>query len=130
MLAIVVTTVIASILLIRDFTPDYNSGLVHAVFYALTVHPVIEEKHLHGEVVGFGVLIALLYDGQMEEFEKIRNLNLKLGLPVRLRDIDLTPEEFLPVMEQIPEMSDVRHYPYRITAEKLKEVIEYMESHK
>lgn len=76
------------------------------------------------------MLIALLYDGQMEVFEKIRNLNLKLGLPVRLRDIDLTPEEFLPVMEQIPEMSDVGHYPYRITAEKLKEVIEYMESHK
>ena len=47
-LAIVVTTGIASIFLTKDFTPDYNSGLAHAVFYALTSYPVIEEKHLHG----------------------------------------------------------------------------------
>lgn len=44
MLAIVVTTAIASILLIRDFTPDYNSGLVHAVFYALTVHRSLKKS--------------------------------------------------------------------------------------
>ena len=31
-LAIVVTTGIASIFLTKDFTPDYNSGLAHAVF--------------------------------------------------------------------------------------------------
>lgn len=28
------------------------------------------KEHLHGEVVGFGVLYALLVDGQQEEFEK------------------------------------------------------------
>lgn len=74
-LAIVVTTGIASIFLTKDYTPDYNSGLAHAVFYALTTYPVIEKKHLHGEVVGFGVLLALLVDGQMDEFEKIYELN-------------------------------------------------------
>ena len=74
-LAIVVTTGIASIFLTKDFTPDYNSGLAHAIFYALTSYPVIEEKHLHGEVVGFGVLFALLVDQQYEEFEKIYTLN-------------------------------------------------------
>ena len=56
-LAIVVTTGIASIFLTKDFTPDYNSGLAHAIFYALTKYPVIEQRHLHGEVVGFGVLL-------------------------------------------------------------------------
>ncbi|MEO2239777.1 iron-containing alcohol dehydrogenase [Dorea sp. YH-dor226] len=74
-LAIVVTTGIASIFLTKDFTPDYNSGLAHAIFYALTSYPVIEEQHLHGEVVGFGVLLALLVDGQYDEFEKIYQLN-------------------------------------------------------
>ena len=34
-LAIVVTTGIASIFLTKDFTPDYNSGLAHAIFYQL-----------------------------------------------------------------------------------------------
>src|SRR5699024_11372926 len=59
-LAIVVTTGIASIFLTKDYTPDYNSGLAHAIFYALTAYPVIEERHLHGEVGAFGILIALL----------------------------------------------------------------------
>lgn len=77
-LAIVVTTAIVSIFLTRDFTPDYNSGLAHACFYALTAYPVIEKEHLHGEVVGFGVLYALLVDGQQEEFKKIYALNKEL----------------------------------------------------
>ena len=81
-LAIVVTTAIVSIFLTRDFTPDYNSGLAHACFYALTAYPVIEKEHLHGEVVGFGVLYALLVDGQQEEFEKMKKKtrNMLLGL--------------------------------------------------
>ena len=80
-LAIVVTTGIASIFLTKDFTPDYNSGLAHAIFYAMTSYPVIEERHLHGEVVGFGVLLALLVDQQPDEFEKIYQLNKAVGLP-------------------------------------------------
>lgn len=118
-LAIVVTTGIVSIFLTRDFTPDYNSGLAHAVFYALTSYPVIEEKHLHGEVVGFGLLIALLCDGQDEEFDKIYRLNQSINLPTKLSDIDITEAEFEEVMDRIPEMSDVRHYPYAITRSML-----------
>ena len=89
-LAIVVTTGIASIFLTKDCTPDYNSGLAHAVFYALTSYPVIEKRHLHGEVVGFGVLLALLVDRQEEEFEKIYKLNREIGLPVSLKEIEIT----------------------------------------
>ena len=126
-LAIVVTTAIASIFLTRDFTPDYNSGLAHAVFYALTSYPVIEEKHLHGEVVGFGVLIALLYDGQTEEFKKIYNLNQKLNLPVRLSQIDITMEQFEETAHRIPNMSDVKHYPYRIETRKLLGIVRELE---
>jgi glycerol dehydrogenase len=126
-LAIVVTTGIASIFLTRDFTPDYNSGLAHAIFYALTSYAVIEQEHLHGEVVGFGILITVLVDGQKEEFEKIYSLNQKIGLPVRLSDIDITKEEFENEMERITTMSDVRHYPYTVTKEMLKEALECLE---
>lgn len=65
-LAIIVTTGIASILLTAEHIVDYNSGLAHAVFYALTAWPHIEARHLHGEVVGFGVLILLLTDGNLD----------------------------------------------------------------
>ena len=118
-LAIVVTTGIASIFLTKDFTPDYNSGLAHAIFYALTSYPVIEERHLHGEVVGFGVLLALLVDGQEEEFEKVYELNRSINLPVSLEQIEIPEEQWKESMTRIPEMSDVKHYPYRVTPEML-----------
>ena len=126
-LAIVVTTGIASIFLTKDFTPDYNSGLAHAVFYALTSYPVIEEKHLHGEVVGFGVLLLLLVDGQMEEFEKIYQLNKDLKLPVSLEEIEITKEQWQESMTRIPNMSDIRHYPYKVTPEMLAKAMEMLE---
>ena len=123
-LAIVVTTGIASIFLTKDYTPDYNSGLAHAVFYAMTSYPVIEERHLHGEVVGFGILLALLVDQQDEEFEKIYRLNRAVDLPVSLGEIEITEEQWKECMERIPEMSDVAHYPYKVTKEMLAEAMD------
>lgn len=122
-LAIVVTTGIASIFLTKDYTPDYNSGLAHAVFYAMTNYPLIEERHLHGEVVGFGVLLALLVDGQYEEFEKIYGLNRSIGLPVSLEEIEITEDQWQECMERIPKMSDIAHYPYRVTKEMLEDAM-------
>lgn len=127
-LAIVVSTGIASIFLTKDFTPDYNSGLAHAIFYALTSYPVIEEKHLHGEVVGFGVLIALLVDGQMDEFEKIYQLNRSIELPVSLEQIEITPEQWDETMNRIPDMSDVKHYPYKVTREMLTDAMDKLKA--
>ena len=122
-LAIVVTTGIASIFLTKDFTPDYNSGLAHAVFYAMTSYPVIEERHLHGEVVGFGVLLALLVDQQYDEFEKIYQLNKAIGLPISLEDIEITQKQWEECVKRIPDMSDIAHYPYRVTEEMLTEAM-------
>ena len=114
----------AGIFLTKDFTPDYNSGLAHAIFYALTKYPVIEQRHLHGEVVGFGVLLALLVDGQEEEFEKIYQLNREIGLPVSLKEIEITEDEWKESMGHIPKMSDVAHYPYKVTREMLEDAMQ------
>lgn len=129
-LSIVVTTGIASIFLTKDCTPDYNSGLAHAIFYALTKYPIIEEKHLHGEVVGFGVLIALLVDGQMDEFENIYRLNKTIKLPTCLEDIEITEEQWAETMTRIPEMSDVVHYPYKVTPEMLENAMDILRKRK
>ena len=126
-LAIVVTTGIASIFLTKDYTPDYNSGLAHAIFYALTAYPVIEERHLHGEVVAFGILIALLVDGQKEEFEKIYELNKSIGLPTRLSDIEIAPAQWEECLDRIPTMSDVAHYPYKVTRPMLENAMKTLE---
>ena len=109
---------------LQKISPAYNSGLAHAVFYALTQYPVIEQRHLHGEVVGFGVLLALLVDGQEEEFEKVYQLNREIGLPVSLEQIEITEDEWKESMERIPEMSDVAHYPYKVTREMLEDAMQ------
>ena len=53
---------------------------------------------------------ALLVDGQEEEFEKIYQLNREIGLPVSLKEIEITEEEWKESMGHIPKMSDVEHY--------------------
>ena len=39
-------------------------------------------------------LLALLVDGQEEEFEKIYKLNREIGLPVSLKEIEITEDEW------------------------------------
>lgn len=70
-LAIIVSTGIASIFLTAEHIIDYNTGLAHAIFYSLTAYPHIEKNHLHGEVVSYGVLNLLLVDKNEEDFEKV-----------------------------------------------------------
>lgn len=62
---------------------------------------------------------ALLVDGQMGEFEKVYELNKAIHLPVCLNDIEITEEEWEETMNRIPDMSDVAHYPYRVTRDML-----------
>lgn len=53
---------------------DYNGGAAHAFFYGLCSLPGFDEtqtEHLHGVVVGFGVLVLLIMDGQEEECRKM-----------------------------------------------------------
>ncbi|MDD6484103.1 MAG: iron-containing alcohol dehydrogenase family protein [Clostridiales bacterium] len=125
-LAICITTGIVSVLLTRDHTPDYNSGIAHAVFYALTSFEEIEKNHLHGEVVAFGVLMLLLCDKDYEAFERIYSFNKSVGLPVSVEDIGISADEFRGLFDTIPNMSDVRHYPYKISAEMLNEALDYL----
>ena len=128
LLAVIVTTGIASNLLTKERTPDYNSGLAHGVCYGLTVFPQVEKNHLHGEIVAYGMLITLLCDGQREEYKKLRNFHEKVGLPVKLQDLEISKEEIRSIFIDIKSASDVKHYPYQITDQMLEEAVEFMES--
>ena len=126
-LAVVVTTGIASILLTAEHTVHYNSGLAHAIFYALTAYPQIEERHLHGEVVAFGILILLLVDGQREEFERVYAFHKKVGLPVKTADIEISPEELEKALPVFTTMGDIAHWPYRVSVDMLKKAFDTLE---
>lgn len=126
-LSIIVSTAIASILLTADHIIDYNTGLAHAIFYALTSYPHIEERHLHGEVVGYGVLVLLIVDGDEDNFDKLFAFNKSVGLPTRLSDIELTKEEIPELVKAALAMKDIEHNPYVITADMLTEAFNRLE---
>ncbi|MDY5577101.1 MAG: iron-containing alcohol dehydrogenase family protein [Lachnospiraceae bacterium] len=126
-LAIVVTTGIASILLTKDHIIDYNTGLAHAIYYALTSFPHIEEGHLHGELVGFGVLLLLLCDNDKENFDKVYALNKSIQLPVSIEEVEITREDLPAVIKKTISMKDIDHNPYRITEEMLLNAFETLE---
>ncbi len=128
-LSIIVTTAIVSILVTTEHIIDYNTGLAHAVFYALTSYPHIEEKHLHGEVVSFGVLLLLLADNRKEMFEQIYTFCKSVGLPTKLSDLELSEAELPDIIHKTLEMKDISHNPYKITEEMLKEAFEVLETY-
>ena len=98
---------------------DYNGGVAHALFYSLCELPGFDETHIHGVVVGFGVLLLLLIDGQEEEYRKLRAFNQRIGLPVSFREIGITLEQLQSVAERITKDEDLEHYPYAVTVEQI-----------
>lgn len=123
-LAVIVTTGIASILLTNEHIIDYNTGLAHAVFYALTVYPQVEKHHLHGEVVAFGILLLLLADGKDDEFSDLYDFMKSVGLPTSPEDIGLTFEEAMGVSDKVAAMHDVDHNPFKVTGQIVAEALE------
>ena len=77
----------------------FNSSLAHAFFNASTGIER-EGRHMHGEVVSFGVLVLLAYQGKTDEMERYARFNKSIGLPVTLADMDLT-DEHLPRLREL-----------------------------
>ena len=130
-LTIIVTTGIASIFLTADRIIDYNTGLAHAIFYALTGFPElgIERSHLHGEVVGFGVLPLLLVDGQEDMFRTMYRFNRSVSLPTCLADLDLKEEDLPRVLPRVLHMHDIDHNPYPIRLNQLEDAFRRLQKY-
>lgn len=128
-LSVVVTTGIASILLTAEHIIDYNTGLAHAVFYALTSYPHIEERHLHGEIVAFGVLILLLTDGDEKMFKTIFDFNKSVSLPTCLADIEMNENDLDKLVPMVCAMKDIDHNPYKISEEMVFNAFKKLEEY-
>ena len=120
-LAIIITTGWVSMLVARDHTMDYNGGVAHAFYYGMCNLPGFDgpDNHLHGVVVGFGVLIALLIDGQEEECQRLIEFNKRVGLPTSLKDIDVSLDQVAQCAPSMTKDEDLEHYPYRVTAQMI-----------
>ena len=122
-LAIIITTGWVSMLVSREATIDYNGGLGHAFFYGLCHLPGFDEDHLHGVVVGFGVLVLLLVDGQEEECRRLMEFNKTVGLPVSLSELGVTLEQVRQCADYIIHGEDLEHYPYEVSEEMLMDAV-------
>ena len=120
-LTIIMTTGWVSMLVARQHTMDYNGGVAHALFYSLCELPGFDETHIHGVVVGFGVLLQLLIFGETEEFEKLRDFNRQIGLPVSFSEIGVTLDQVRQIAPRMTRDEDVEHFPFKLTVEQVME---------
>ena len=127
-LAIIVSTAVASIYLTAEHTVHYNSGLAHAIFYSLTAYPHIEKEQLHGEVVSYGVLNLLLTDHNREDFNKVYAFNKAVKLPICLADLEFTADQIPLLAQNAVAMKDVEHNAYPITGEMLQQAMQELEA--
>lgn len=125
-LAIIISTGLVSNLVIND----YNSCLAHSIYYGVTTLGETAEKHLHGEIVSYGVLVLLTLDHQTKERDRIFRFNKSIGLPTCLADLDITTEAQLKsVIDCAAATPDITHVPYAITAEMIHEAIMDLEEY-
>ncbi len=99
----------------------YNTALAHAIYYGLCEDPSLEENHLHGEVVAYGLLVQLVMDGQQELVRDCLPFYRKLELPTRLSDLDIAydGEHFGRCLVAIETNSEIEHVPYKITGQMI-----------
>ncbi len=109
---------------------DLNTGLAHAIYNGFTVIPQIEKHgHLHGEVVSYGILVLLVVDKQKEEFDRIYKFNKDMGFPTKLSDLHCSMKDIDKVAKKALMGIDVRHYPYEVTQDMIKEAISFLEAY-
>ena len=110
--------------------PDYNGGIAHALFYGLTRREHIEKNHLHGEAVFYGVLVSLMVDQDFENLRYAYTFGKSVGLPVCLRDLELTRDDPLDdVLDATLANQELTHTPYPVTKAMLRNAILKLEDY-
>ena len=86
----------------------------HSVAQAFTVIPEVQETYLHGEMVAFGLLTQLTFEGQINEVEKAGEFFAKVGLPVNLAQLGIDKTDLSSlnrVMESAQKASTMQNEP-------------------
>jgi glycerol dehydrogenase len=99
----------------------------HAFNNGLTALPEIYNRNLHGEVVGFGNLIQLILDGDVEEARKIAKFYKAIGAPATLEDlgfVGLDEEKLEKIINKAMYKGDTMwNLPYEFNFDLIKKVI-------
>lgn len=123
-LAIIVSTGLVSNYVIND----YNSVVAHAMCYGFTTLKKVEEKHLHGEIVSYGLLVQLMLDNKLDELKKMLPFYRAVKLPTRLADLDCTLDDLEGVLKRASTVPDVNVSAIKVTEDNLRAAIENLEN--
>ena len=96
----------------------------HSVAQAFTVIPQVQETYLHGEMVAFGLLTQLVFEGNIDEAFKAANFFAEVGLPVNLSQLGVDNsdlESIHKVMEAARKASTMQNEPMRLATSDLVE---------
>lgn len=127
----VIQTVIINTGLVSNLAAhDYNTGLAHSMYFGLVSLGHEIPHHLHGEIVGYGILPLLMLDKQPEEFERVYRFNRSVGLPTSLAEMDVrTPEHTDRVIHTAASTPDINIWPYKVSETMVRDAVLAVESY-
>lgn len=101
----------------------FNSSTAHAFYNAYTGIGAAAERHLHGEVVSFGVLVLKAFDDKPDELEEFAALNASLGLPTTLAELECPEDALAGIVERAQKTNEWGRAPYGFTPERFEQAI-------
>lgn len=127
---IILNNIVSTGLVSMLIDEKYNGAIAHSLFYGLTLLEHIEKNYLHGDVVGYGVLVQLAVDKNFDEMNKLYRFFKKIGIPTTLKDIEVKNDlDYLNnVLQETIDGPDMEHLPYEVTREMIFEAIQIVES--
>lgn len=107
---------------------ENNGAAAHGLFYGMTALPEVEENHLHGEVIAYGVLFLLMMDNDQDEIRRLYPFYQEIGFPTCLGDLNLKREDISDaVIEKALDSPNMGNMPYKVHRAMLLEAIDNLE---
>ena len=86
------------------------------------------ERHLHGEIVSYGVLIVLQLAKKYDELKEIRDFMISVGLPTSLKALEIESDEDLKtVLDKAFTLDYIQTLPFEINRQMVEDAIQEVE---
>lgn len=126
---VVLSVIINTGLVSNHVIMDYNSCVAHAVCYGFTTLERVERKHLHGELVSYGVLVQLMLDKKYKEIDKLLPFYQEINLPTSYTCFGVEFDELDGVVSKAISVNDVKVAAIEVTFDNLKQAIKDLEDY-
>lgn len=126
----IVSAIIVNTGIVSNYLPFvYNTGLAHAICYGCTIVKEVEENHLHGELVAYGLLVQCLVDQKEEVVQQLLPLYKEIKLPTSLQDIDVPADKVEAIIDFALQTKDIEKFAIPLTKEAIITAIQTLESY-